>query len=104
MKLLIAITGRADAPAAASAIAAAGYHSTVTDSFGGFLREENALILCAVDDSKVSAVLKIIGENTFARTTEVPPDALGGSFKLPPRIQVGRAVVFTLAVDQFFKL
>lgn len=104
MKLLIALTNKTDAPVVASAMSMAGYHSTVTDSYGGFLKKENAIILSAIDDTKVSAALKIIRENTSERIEDVPSDALLGNFKLPTQIKTGRAVVFTLDVDQFAKL
>jgi|GEM_PF-1647987 len=104
MKFLIAITDKADAPVVASAMSTAGFHSTVTDSFGGFLQKENAIILAAIDDSKISAALKIIKDNTSERIVDVPSNVLLGNFKLPPKIKIGRAVAFTVDVDQFFKL
>jgi len=104
MKLLIALTNKTDAPVAASAMSMAGYHSTVTDSYGGFLKKENAMILSAIDDTKVSAVLKIIRENTSERIEDVSSDLLLGNFRLPTQIKTERAVVFTLVVDQFAKL
>ena len=104
MKLLIALTNKTDAPVVASAMSMAGYHSTVTDSYGGFLKKENAIILSAIDDTKVSAALKIIRENTSERIEDVSSDLLLGNFRLPTQIKTGRAVVFTLDVDQFAKL
>ena len=104
MKLLIALTNKTDAPVVASAMSMAGYHSTVTDSYGGFLKKENAIILSAIDDTKVSAALKIIRENTSERIEDVSSDLLLGNFRLPTQIKTGRAVVFTLDIDQFAKL
>lgn len=104
MKLLIAITDKTDASEVANAMSMAGFHSTVTDSCGGFLKKENAIVMSAVDDKKVSAALKIIQESTSERIVDVPSDFLMGSFKLPPQVRIGRAVVFTLDVDQFFRL
>ena len=104
MKLLIAVTDKTDASKVTSAMSMAGFHSTVTDSVGGFLKKENAIVMSVVDDKKVSAALKIIQENTSERIVDVPSDFLMGSFKLPPQVRVGRAVVFTLDVNQFIKL
>ena len=104
MKLLLAITDKTDAPRVANAMSMAGYHSTVADSYGGFLKKENSIIMSAIDDKKVSSALKIIQENTSERIVDVPPDFLLGSFKLPPQVKVGRAVVFLVDVDQFIKL
>ena len=104
MKLLVAFTNKTDAPVVASAMSMAGYHSTVSDSYGGFLKKENSMILSAIEDTKVSSALKIIRENTSERIEDVPSDFLMGNFKLPTQIKMGRAVVFTLNVDQFAKL
>ena len=104
MKLLVAFINKTDAPVVASAMSMAGYHSTVTDSYGGFLKMENSMILSAIDDTKVSSALKIIRDNTSERIEDVPSDVLMGNFKLPTQIKTGRAVVFTLNVDQFAKL
>lgn len=104
MKLLIAVTGKTDAPTVASALSIAGYHSTVLDSYGGFLKKENAVLLSVTEDTKVNAVLKIIRENTSEHIENVPENAILGSFKLPPQVKIGHAVVFTLDVDQFIKL
>jgi len=82
----------------------AGYHSTVTDSYGGFLKKENSIILSAIEDNKVNGALKIIQAHTSERIEDVPPDALLGNFKLPSQIKMGRAVVFTVDIDQFAKL
>ena len=104
MKLLVAFTNKTDAPVVASAMSRAGYHSTVSESYGGFLKKENSVIISAIEDTKVSAALKIIKENTSERIEDVPSDVLMGNFKLPTQIKMGRAVVFTLNVDQFAKL
>lgn len=104
MKLLIAVIHKTDAPVVASAMSMAGYHSTVLDGYGGFLKKENSIVLSGVDDTKVSSALKIIRDNTSERIEDVPSDVLLGNFKLPTQIKTGRAVVFTLNVDQFTKL
>ncbi|NCB73890.1 MAG: hypothetical protein EOM51_03985 [Clostridia bacterium] len=104
MKLLVAVTNKTDAPVVASALSMSGFHSTVTDSYGGFLKKENAIILSVIDDTKVNAVLKIISAHTSETIEKIPSDALLGSFKLPSQIKIGRAVAFVLEVDQFVKL
>ncbi len=104
MKLLVTVTEKMDASKVVSALSMAGYHSTVTDSSGGFLKKENAIILSAIDDKKVNAALKIIKDNTSEKIVDVPTDIPLGSFKLPPQVKVGKAVVITLDVEQFIKL
>ena len=104
MKFLVAVMSKTDAPLVADAMCRAGYHSTITDSYGGFLKEENAVVFCGVDDTKVADVMRIIKENTSERLVDIPTDVPMGKFKLPPRIKVGRAVVFTFDIDQFVRL
>ena len=104
MKLLVTVTNKADAPTVSSAMSLAGYHSTIMDSCGGFLKQDNAIIVSAVDDKKVSAATEIIRNNTSERIVDVPHDFLMGNFKLPPQVKIGRAVVITLNVDQFTRL
>lgn len=104
MKLVFAIASKSDAPVVASAMTEAGYQCTVTGSYGGFLFKENAIILSAVDDAKVSAVIKIVSENTAETVADVSSAASSGNFKLPPSIRIGGAVIFVLAVEQFIRL
>ncbi len=104
MKLVLAIVSTSDAPVVASAMSKAGYPATVTNSYGGFLSKENAVIFSGIDDAKVRAVVKIIGENTTERVEDVSTAAISGRFKLPSSIKIGGAVVFVLGVEQFFKL
>ena len=104
MKLLIAVTNKTDAPVVASALSMSGFHSTVTDSYGGFLKKENSIVFSVVDDIKVGAALKIVQAHTSESIEEVPSDFLLGNFKLPSQIKIGRAVAFVMDVQQFIKL
>lgn len=104
MKLVLAIVSTSDAPVVAGAMSKAGYPATITNSYGGFLQKENAIVFSGVDDAKVQSVVKIIGENTSEKLEETASAAVNGRFKLPPSIKIGRAVIFVLAVEQFFKL
>ncbi|MGI5986488.1 MAG: hypothetical protein GXY01_02560 [Clostridiales bacterium] len=104
MKLLIAVTSKSDAPNVASAMSKAGYPSTIVDSYGGFLKQENAVIFSGIDDTKVGEVMKIVKDNTSGGMVEVPPDASFGDFKLPKRVKKGKAVVFVSDVEQFVRL
>ncbi|NLH00582.1 MAG: hypothetical protein GX488_01560 [Clostridiales bacterium] len=104
MKLLIIITSRSEAPAVVSAMSKEGYQSTILNSTGGFLKEDNTVILSGVDDAKVSKVMKLVQENTTEGVYDVPPDVSFGNFKLPKHIKKGRAVVFILDAEQFVRL
>lgn len=104
MKLIIAITSRSDARVVAGAMTKAGYPSTVTDSYGGFSGQGNAMVFSGVDDPKINAVAKIIKDNTSDSVAELSSDAFSGKFKLPPSVKIGGAVVFILPLDQIMRL
>ena len=89
MKLVLSIISKTDAPVVVGALTKAGYPSTVTNSFGGFLNKENAILLSGVDDTKVSYVIGIIGENTSESVEQASRDTDGG-YKLPQQIRVER--------------
>ncbi|MBS7403312.1 MAG: cyclic-di-AMP receptor [Oscillospiraceae bacterium] len=103
MKLVLSIISKTDAPVVVGALTKAGYPSTVTNSFGGFLNKENAILLSGVDDTKVSYVIGIIGENTSESVEQASRDTDGG-YKLPQQIRVGGASVFVLDIEQFIHL
>ena len=103
MKLIMAILSKSDAPAVAAALTKEGYPSTVMSSYGGFLHQENAILLSGVDDTKVRYVIGIIGDNT-AEHDERPGEPGGGGYMMPPSIKVGGASVFVLDVEQFSHL
>lgn len=104
MKLIIAITSKSDARLVAAAMTKAGYPCTVTDSHGGFSCQENVMIFSGVDDSKVSAVTKIIGENTRDSVLDLTSALPCGNFKLPQSVKIGGAVVFILPIDRMMRL
>lgn len=104
MKMVIAVTGKEDSHAVSKALLTAGYLCTMTNSCGGFLQKENAMIFAGVDEKRVNDVIKIIGNNTKISEENVPDDVINGDFKLPSHIRVGRAVVFVVDVERFVKL
>ena len=103
MKLIMAILSKSDAPAVAEALTREGYPSTVTNSFGGFLQKENAILYSGVDDTKVRYVISIIQTHTAEHDEQVPETGMG-SYNLPQKIKVGGASVFVLDVEQFIHL
>lgn len=103
MKLVMAILSKSDAPVVAGVLTKEGYPSTVTNSVGGFLHKENAILFSGVDDTKVRYVISIIGEHTSEHEEQVPSESTG-SYMMPPKIKVGGASVFVLDVEQFIHL
>ena len=103
MKLIMAILSKSDAPAVSEALAKEGYPSTVTNSFGGFLHKENAILYSGVDDTKVRYVISTIQQHTAEHDEQLSETGMGG-YNLPQRIKVGGASVFVLDVEQFVHL
>ncbi len=104
MKLIIAITSKSDAHLVAGAMTRSGYPCTVTDSYGGFSCQENAMVFSGVDDTKLSAVTKIIDENTRDSVVDLTSALSCGNFKLPQSVKIGGAVVFILPLDRMMRL
>ena len=103
MKLVMAIMSKSDAPVVANVLAKEGYPATVTNSYGGFLHKENAILFSGVDDTKVRYVISIIDENTTEHDVQTSGESTG-SYMMPPKIKVGGASVFVLDVEEFIHL
>ncbi len=103
MKLVMAILSKSDAPVVAGVLAKQGYPSTITNSIGGFMHKENAILFSGVDDTKVRYVTSIISEATSGYDEQGPEMGAGG-YIMPDKIKVGGATVFVLDVEQFIRL
>ena len=68
MKLIIAIIQDEDASEVISHLNEAKFQVTRLSTKGGFLRAGNTTIMTGVEDEKVEGALKIIEENSKART------------------------------------
>jgi uncharacterized protein YaaQ len=71
-KLLIAIVHRADADVVADGLRAAGHRFTRIPTVGGFLGEENATFLLAVEDATVTEVVEVFEDAAHGRELDVP--------------------------------
>lgn len=71
-KLLVAIVHRDDAEPAADALRRDGHRFTRLASSGGFLGEENATFLVAVEDAAVDGALGCLAEVCQPRQLEIP--------------------------------
>ena len=107
MKLIIAIIQDEDAHEVISALNEAKFQVTRLRTKGGFLRAGNTTILTGVEKEKVDEALKIIEENSKARTQHATlPSQVGvmhGFLLAPIEVKVGGATVFVLDVEQFCK-
>ena len=107
MKLIIAIIQDEDAGEVISALNEAKFQVTRLNTKGGFLRAGNTTLMTGVEKEKVDEVLKIIEENSKARTQYATlPSSVGavhGFLLAPIEVKVGGATVFVLDVEQFHK-
>ena len=107
MKLIIAIIQDEDAHEVISALNEAKFQVTRLRTKGGFLRAGNTTLLTGVEKEKLDEALKIIEENSKARTQHATlPSQVGvmhGFLLAPIEVKVGGATVFVLDVEQFHK-
>ena len=104
MKLIIAIIQDEDASEVISHLNEAKFQVTRLSTKGGFLRAGNTTIMTGVEDEKVEGALKIIEENSKARTQYATScGAMHGLILAPIEVKVGGATVFVLDVEQFHK-
>ena len=107
MKLILAIIQDEDAHEVISALNEAKFQVTRLNTKGGFLRAGNTTLMTGVPAEKVDEALKIIEENSKARTQHATlPSAIGamhGFLLAPVEVKVGGATVFVLDVEQFYK-
>ena len=107
MKLIIAIVQAEDVANLNERLVKMGERLTRLNTHGGFLRRPNAVLLIGTADDNVPAVLGAIADCCRARSDwYVPPPATdAGWFGLEPmEVEIGGAVVFVLAVEQFLSL
>ena len=107
MKLIIAILQDEDAGEAISHLNEAGFQVTRLATKGGFLRAGNTTLLAGVENEKVDEAIKIIEENSKARTqyATLPSScgAMHGFILAPIEVKVGGATVVVVDVEQFHK-
>ena len=107
MKLIIAIIQDEAAGEVISHLNEAKFQVTRLNTQGGFLRAGNTTILTGVEKEKLDEALKIIEDNSKARTQYATlPSSVGamhGFILAPIEGKVGGATVFVLDVEQFYK-
>ena len=107
MKLIIAIIQDEDASEVISHLNEAKFQVTRLSPHGGFLRAGTTTIMPGWAAENADAPLKIIEENSKARTqyATLPSScgAMHGLILAPIEVKVGGATVFVLDVAQFHK-
>ncbi len=107
MKLILAIIQDEDAGEVISHLNEAEFQVTRLATKGGFLRAGNTTLMTGVENEKLELALKIIEENSKARTQYATlPSACGamhGLLLAPIEVKVGGATVFVLDVEQFHR-
>lgn len=107
MKVIIAILNADDAPVVIQNLMKEGYSVTKLSTTGGFLRAGNVTVLIGIDESRVQAVIDIIGKYSKSRKQVIPTTTEAGiNFypSMPVEVVVGGATIFVLDVDRFEKV
>ncbi len=107
MKLIVVIVQAEDVGNLTERLVKMGERLTRLNTHGGVLRRPNAVLLIGTADENVPTVLGAIADCCRARTDwYVPPPATdAGWFGFEPiEVEIGGAVVFVLAVEQFLSL
>ncbi len=108
VKLAVCIVHNRDKGRVTDELVKAGFKFTVIGSTGGFLREGNTTFLIGVDESELTALQKVVSQNSQSREQLVnvmpfeaaPPGAFIPS---PVKVPVGGAVMFVMNVEQFHR-
>ena len=109
MKLVFAIVSDEDSSILADNLNQEGLSTTKLCSTGGFLKSGNTTFLIATDNDKVDRAISIIHDTCKSRRRMIAPEKIPDSFgafnmAMPIEVKVGGATVFTLNIEQFFKL
>ncbi len=111
MKLLVIIVQDADASRLRDAFSHNRVPFTKLASTGGFLRRGLCTFVSGIADDRVDPVKRIIEQNSKKRP--VPPTPAGADMvgvtntfldQSAAKVEVGRATVFSLNVEEFIKL
>jgi uncharacterized protein YaaQ len=109
MQLLLVIAQDEDAELLSQRLSAVDLRATKMDTVGGFLARGNITLLVGVEDDRVEDVLGVIRATCRARRRFVNPllsaaDGLSLTVPgpiIPMEVEIGGAVVFSLAVRRF---
>jgi len=105
MKLILAVVQDIDTDAAMGALTEAKHRVTRIASTGGFFRQGNSTLLCAIDESQLEEVIAILRKVCQQRTRVVPvsidpSEAVlsGGAYT---EVSVGGATLLVFNIERF---
>jgi uncharacterized protein YaaQ len=105
MKMILAIVQDIDAETAVGALTEAKHRVTRIASTGGFFRQGNSTLLCAVEDAELDDVVAILRKVCQQRTRVVPvsidPSEAVLSAGTYTEVAVGGATVLVFDVERF---
>lgn len=105
MSLVLAIVQGRDADDLLDGLVEDGFGATRVNSFGGFLRQGNAVVMVVAQNEQVDRVLEVIRRKCHTRIEHWWP--LVGEPHLSTstfEVEVGGAVVFALPIERFERL
>ena len=105
MKMILAVVQDIDADAATQVITDAGHRVTRVASTGGFFRQGNTTLLCAVEEKQVDEILKLLRQTCQERTRPMPVTLDPGEAVLSAgaytEVKIGGATVLVFPVERF---
>ena len=105
MKMVMAVVPRDEAEGVLSALIAAGYSATFTESRGGMLRQAQYTLFVGVDEQALTRVLDIIHDSCHSdvQVESGEDTARTPTFRAPTpaSVRVGGAVIFVWDLEQF---
>ncbi len=109
MKLVFAIINSDEEHQVIDALMTNNFRATKIKTTGGFLREGNVTLMCAIEDHRVQPFLQIISEQCHCRTKLVRLDgdkvsADDGSNAEKTLVDIGGATVLVLNVERYLKM
>lgn len=105
--LILAIVQGDDARGLIDELVQRGLRATRIDSKGGFLIENNAVVLIGTDDRQLGSILDAIAKTCKTRVAWAPVMSVGDPLSgigMPIQVEVGGAVVFGLEVERCVRL
>ena len=102
-RLVVAVVQVEDAGPLVEALTGDGFGGTRIDTHGGFLRRENAVVLVATAEERLTTLFRHVRATCRHRIVPwVPPmlDSMVATPTLPIDVEVGGAVMFVLPIER----
>ncbi len=105
MKMVLAVVQDIDADAAIEALTEVGHRVTRIASTGGFFRQGNSTLLCAVDDAQVGGVVdtlrKVCQQRTRVMPVSIDPSEAVLAAGTYAEVPVGGATILVFNIERF---